>query len=223
MESEVYGHFFRAEDSHWWFRARRRVLATVMEGEFPKGGLTIADVGCGTGGMFALLSRFGEVTGVDEAPQAREYCSRRGPNRVLMLGEWERDQTRYDLITAFDVVEHVKDYLGFLRRLRPRGQLKLFHLPLEITVERLLRPNGFSSVRQRFGHLHHFTRQSALASLEDTGYRVIDWLYTPSELVLPPKSLGQRLARIPRRLVYMLHKGLAAKTTGGVSLMVLAE
>jgi SAM-dependent methyltransferase len=120
MESEVYGHFFRAEDEHWWFRARRRILATVLEAEFLAGGLTIADVGCGTGGMIALLSRFGEVTGVDEAAEAREYCARRGLQGILTLEEWMRTPGRYDLVTVFDVVEHVEDDVSFLRKLRSR-------------------------------------------------------------------------------------------------------
>jgi SAM-dependent methyltransferase len=127
LEPEVYGRFYVAEDSHWWFRARRRLIASVVEQLYPGGGLDIADVGCGTGGMTQMLARFGRVTGVDEAAEAREYCARRGVGDVVSLDEWERTNTLYDLVTAFDVVEHVEDDLSFVaglrERLRPGGRI----------------------------------------------------------------------------------------------------
>lgn len=211
------------EDSPW--KAEQVALMLERNGLEPS---QICEVGCGAGRVLvSLRDRLPASVhffGYEISPHAYALTQDIDEDRIqFFLADLLDESLTYELVCCLDVVEHVEDYLGFLRRLRPRGRLKLFHLPLEITVERLLRTNGFMKVRQRFGHLHHFTRQSALASLEDTGYRVIDWFYTPSELVLPPKSLGQRLARIPRRFVYLLHKGLAARTTGGVSLMVLAE
>ncbi len=127
METEVYDYFYHAEEAHWWFRARRRVLASVLRGVLPTGSLRIADVGCGTGGMLGVLSELGTVTGVDAAPEARDYCRRRGFDNVLDPDTWARDGASYDLVTAFDVVEHVEDDVGFLRmmanRLAPGGRL----------------------------------------------------------------------------------------------------
>lgn len=120
MEPDLYDFFYRTEDAHWWFRARRAVVGSILERLYPQGGLEIADVGCGTGGMAPLLARFGRVTGVDESVQAREYCARRGLPRVLEFHEWERAGGHYDLVTAFDVVEHVEDDVNFLRRIRAR-------------------------------------------------------------------------------------------------------
>ena len=111
MEPEVYDRFYVAEDSHWWFRARRRLIANVLEQLYPGGELDIVDMGCGTGGMTQMLTRFGRVTGVDEAVEAREYCARRGVRDVVSLEEWDRTDCVYDLVTAFDVVEHVEDPL----------------------------------------------------------------------------------------------------------------
>lgn len=127
MEPEIYDAFFRAEDRHWWFRARRRILGDVLARLYPSGGLAIADVGCGTGGMLPLLGRFGRVTAVDDAPRARDYCARRGFGEVLTPEAWGARKERYDLVTSFDVVEHVEDDVAFLRelgsRLRPGGRL----------------------------------------------------------------------------------------------------
>lgn len=127
MEPEVYDRFYTAEDSHWWFRARRRLIASVLERLYPGGELDIVDMGCGTGGMTQMLARFGRVTGVDEAAEAREYCARRGVRDVVSLDEWGRTDTLYDLATAFDVIEHVEDDLGFVvglhERIKPGGRI----------------------------------------------------------------------------------------------------
>jgi SAM-dependent methyltransferase len=120
MEREIYDAFYEAEDRHWWFLARRRILMRLLERMYPDGGLAVADVGCGTGGMALPLARLGSVTAVDDAEAAREYCRRRGLERVLSTAEWERQGERYDLITAFDVVEHVRDDVAFLADLHAR-------------------------------------------------------------------------------------------------------
>lgn len=120
MEHEVYDAFFEAEDNHWWFEGRRRILNSILDQVFPTGGLQIADVGCGTGGMARLLNQYGTVTGVDEAPEAREYCARRGLPVVLTPEEWDQEGKTFDLVTSFDVVEHVEDDVAFLETLKAR-------------------------------------------------------------------------------------------------------
>ena len=56
MEKDLYERFFVAEETHWWFRARRRILASVMESLPLPENAEIADFGCGTGGMMSSLS-----------------------------------------------------------------------------------------------------------------------------------------------------------------------
>jgi len=190
MEREIYDAFFRAEDRHWWFGGRRRILAAVLDRTFLRRDLEIADVGCGTGGMAPLLERFGRVTGIDEAPEAREYCARRGLETVLTPGEWERTETRYDLVTAFDVVEHVEDDVGFLRtlagRLRPEGRLV-------VTVPAY--PFLWSVFDELNHHKRRYTRPVLAARLREAGFRV-DRLTHFNTLLFPAVAavrLGERV------------------------------
>jgi hypothetical protein len=121
----------------------------------------------------------------------------------------------------FDVVEHVEDYIGFLRALRPRAKHKIFHIPLDMSVQSVLRCRPILESRRRLGHLHCFMKETALAALADTGYEVIEWTYTPVGLIAT--RFKARIAWLPRRLLLLVHQGLAVRLLGGHSLLVLAR
>ena len=121
-----------------------------------------------------------------------------------------------------DVFEHIEDYLGFLKSCKPRAKNTIFHIPLDITVETVLR-NRLIFGRKRSGHLHYFMKETAIATLIDSGYEIIDVFYTTGLLDLPKKSLKSKIAFLPRKLAFALNKDFAAKLFGGFSLMVLAK
>ena len=79
------------------------------------------------------------------------------------------------------------------------------------------------TLRNSVGHLHYFTRETALATLVDSGYIVLDFFYTTGILDLPAKTFKSQIARLPAKLLYKLNQDLAAKLTGGFSLLVLAK
>ena len=57
-----------------------------------------------------------------------------------------------------DVIEHVEDYFSFLRDIRTKSSYKLFHIPLEVSVQGVLRGKIFLRNRDLYGHLHYFTK-----------------------------------------------------------------
>jgi hypothetical protein len=76
---------------------------------------------------------------------------------------------------------------------------------------------------QDVGHIHYFTKETALASLVDTGYDIIDYFYTAGSIDLRVKSIKSLLARLPRKILYKINKDMAVRILGGHSLMVLAK
>ena len=121
-----------------------------------------------------------------------------------------------------DVFEHIEDYLGFLKACKHKAKNTIFHIPLDISVEGVLR-NRLIFGRKRGGHLHYFMKDTAIATLEDAGFKIVDTFYTAGMLELPRKSLNSKIAYLPRKFLFYLNKDLAAKLFGGFSLLVLAE
>jgi len=122
-----------------------------------------------------------------------------------------------------DVVEHVEDYYSFLRALRPRSRYAIFHLPLELSLQTIIRSDGLLGTQIAYGHLHYFTAEVAAQALRNAGYTVRDYFYTARALDIPTQQLRRRLLNVPRRVLFSLNKTLAARTLGGFSLLVLTE
>lgn len=91
-----------------------RTLAWARE----RGAKRLLDVGCGEGAFLDLARRAGlEVMGVELNTQAAEVCRRKGHNvqsRDLAEMVAEKDGLRFDLVTIFQVLEHVPDPVSFL-------------------------------------------------------------------------------------------------------------
>ena len=79
MRTEEYETLFRVEDTHWWYRALRRVLRWHLDRFLPGWrALPLLDAGCGTGGNLAHLPGEGARIGLDRAGEALARCRRRG-------------------------------------------------------------------------------------------------------------------------------------------------
>jgi hypothetical protein len=129
----------------------------------------------------------------------------------------------FDIVMAIDVFEHVEDYFGFLRKLRGKAEYKIFHIPLELSVQSVLRSSIIIEGRKSVGHIHYFTKETALETLKDTGHEIIDYFYTGNSLELPNRGWKANLMKVPIRLAFFVNKDLAVRILGGFSLMVLAK
>ena len=66
MERIVYQQMVELDERHWWYRARRKVLAELIRREVqPPANATILEIGCGTGHNLAMLGEFGHVDGLE--------------------------------------------------------------------------------------------------------------------------------------------------------------
>ncbi|NOX42947.1 MAG: class I SAM-dependent methyltransferase [Gammaproteobacteria bacterium] len=105
------------EDHHWWFKARRNVILTLLLRFSSKGVRHIVEIGCGTGGNLRLLGEYADkVTGVDVSSDAIEYAKER-VNGDMLLGDYHVLKDKWhdvDVVLLADVLEHIEDDTGFL-------------------------------------------------------------------------------------------------------------
>ena len=189
---------------------------------------SIAEVGCGAGGILAgLRGHFPETKlyGFDIAPGAAQFWDRYAEARIeFTLGDFfERNRRHYDLLLALDVLEHLANPFDFLARLGGYADHYLFHFPLDLSAVSVLREHPLLHVRRKVGHLHYYTKGLALAMLEESGYDVVDWFYTGAWFSAPQRGWLARLAGVPRLLARAVGQDFGVRLFGGETLMVLAR
>src|SRR3954471_3118528 len=129
MEAAELNAMLRADERHWWYRGRRRVIRAELDRLPLPRPWRILDAGCGSGRTMDELASYGDVSGVDLSPTAVGAARRRGFDDVRQgsLDALPWPDASFDVATCLDVVEHVADdrhALAELRRItRPDGFL----------------------------------------------------------------------------------------------------
>ncbi len=164
------------------------LLANKNEGKLAK----LLDIGCGSG-FFLHLARkkHFQVSGIEPAGAfahfAMEYYGL--PVEQSDIYEARLPENEFDVITAWDVIEHVPDPRLFLRQcrqwLRPGGIMAL-----RFPGDRWQKIKGFllhqvlGSERAAFGptmHLYFFNEQTFRKLAEQAGLQLIHFQTTPTE------------------------------------------
>ncbi len=129
MDQSVYDKLTEVEDRHWWWRGRRDIIAAAIERYAPRTSqrIRIAEVGCGSGGNLAMLSRFGDVLGAEAETTAINHLRRKQGVHFDVVCHRVPDPLprRYHVIGMFDVLEHIEDDAGAMKwaaeQLEPGG------------------------------------------------------------------------------------------------------
>ena len=186
-----------AEDRHFWFRARNRVIGTLaaqLTAGLPPG-FRVLEVGCGTGAVLRALERAcprGTVVGMDFFGEGLRHAHRRGSRLVQADLHAPPFAVGFDLVGLFDVVEHLPDDVGVLsdlaRLLAPGGALL-------VTV-----PAGrelWSWYDEAVRHRRRYEPAELAARLGEAGYAV-EYLSPYMSPIFPLVWLRRKLARAGR-------------------------
>jgi len=114
------------EETYWWYGARKEIIADTVRRYLPPGS-DIIDFGSGSGVITKHLVDLGyKVLAADISAPALAACGERGLNTLDLNSNWPAPASA-DCVLACDVLEHVEDDLGLLRKLkltlRPGGWL----------------------------------------------------------------------------------------------------
>jgi SAM-dependent methyltransferase len=197
VDSELYPLMAQVEDSHWWFCSRRAIVASVISRLGLSPGAMILEPGCGTGGNFAMLGRFGEVYAMDSDLEACNFSSAR-KTAIVRQGQLpERvpfENVSFELVVLIDVLEHLdrdQETLTVLsQRLKPGGWL-LATVP------------AFPFLWSRHDATHHHQRRYVAGELrglfERAGFAV-DYLSYYNFLLFPAIAAARLLGRLRKSI-----------------------
>ena len=211
---------WHVEDSPW---KAQQVLRMLRQHSInPQ---AVAEIGCGAGEILRQLSlHLPEATfsGFDISADAIRLARTRENDRVRFFNmDFRSSPDHFDVLLVMDVVEHVEDCFGFLRSIREKAEYKIIHIPLDMSVSLLLR-NRLMDVRKSVGHIHYFSKPTAIALLEDTGYKVLDCFYTPAYQIAPKDPVHRAMSAL-RSLSMKMASNLTSTMLGGCPLLVLAK
>ncbi|MEO7561803.1 MAG: class I SAM-dependent methyltransferase [Ferruginibacter sp.] len=216
---------WHVEDSPW---KAMQVLKMIERNKLQP--QKVVEIGCGAGEILNQLhqrmaNKIIEFRGYEISPDAFKLCQQRAKERLNFFQEdLLQTENTFDLLLMIDVLEHVDDYIGFIKKAAVKATYKIYHIPLDMSAFSIL-TNYPAGVRKRVGHLHYFMKDTALCTLKDTGQEIVDWFYTSGALEVNNKFLGfvGEMLNLFRRFFYRIKPDFAVKAFGGFSLMVLTK
>jgi ubiquinone/menaquinone biosynthesis C-methylase UbiE len=116
MQQDYYKEYYDLERKHWWFIAREKIISNhikklIADKKLNTQNLKILNVGCGTGRSSQYLSEFGEVVSVEYDKHCCEFAAEKTGLEIIngSITELPFEDNSFDLVCAFDVIEHVED------------------------------------------------------------------------------------------------------------------
>lgn len=124
MDADYYKEMAALQEEHWWYEGRRQILSSIIHNLNLPENSEILEAGCGPGANLKMLQNFGVVSAVEPEEFAAKYASDLSGIDVKtgFLPDPFPYDGPFDLIGAFDVIEHIEDDVGALKALHTRGK-----------------------------------------------------------------------------------------------------
>ena len=171
MEKKEYEILFNLEDDYWWYKELRGLVFSFIDKAFPdKGGISLLDAGCGTGGLLAHID-IHNAYGFDISEESIKFCKIRGLRNILRasVSNIPFSSGSFDLVTSLDVLYHlgVKNDSMVLRefyRVLAKGGVLLMNLPAY---------NFLKSMHDIAIHTRQrYIRKDLKKKIEDAGFKI---------------------------------------------------
>jgi len=188
---------------HFWHLARLELLAWLIN-KIPGDNLNIASVGSGTGEELRLLTKRGTVIGWDINANAIALAKQLGFDIKNFDISHQVPSDNYDLVCAFDVLEHIKNDIQTLNNiqacLKPNGYL-LLTVPAH--------PWLFSAHDQALEHERRYSRSDLIKKIQTAGFQIETvgywnaWLFPLVAIIrlikkiFPPKNIKSEAGHLP--------------------------
>jgi SAM-dependent methyltransferase len=214
MKDESFALIAEYEESHFWFRARNDLIVWAFTRYFPSF-RTFLEIGCGTG---AVLSAVGgafpsaTLTGSERSEEGLRVAAHRvsGIRLVQMDARQIPYQEEFDVIGAFDVLEHIDDDQAVLAEMH-HALVRGGGLIVAVPQHRWL----WSAVDEYSQHYRRYTRKELTIKLASAGFR-LEHVTSFMTLVLP----AMLLSRITKRDAAAMDPGAELKLGGATNVIL---
>ncbi|MFN5446801.1 MAG: class I SAM-dependent methyltransferase, partial [bacterium] len=133
---------------------------------------TVLEIGCGGCVMLSKLQSIGyEVTGIDSSPFAFNEGQKKGIHVIQDFFPSKSLSDKFDLIFHVDVLEHVDDYVGFLKSQHDQLTDDGFLVVNVPDASESIKLGDFSLAMHQ--HLNYFSTDSLTSVLESSGFEVL--------------------------------------------------
>jgi SAM-dependent methyltransferase len=236
--SSSYGQLAQAESGHWWFRVRNMVVLWALTKKV-KPFNCLLEIGCGTGYVLEGISRAWpqiELHGSEYFEEGLEYARKRVPTaQFRQLDAITLDEVdRYDVVGAFDVIEHIEQDETVLRNLA-RAIRAGGSLVLTVPQHRWL----WSQADEYACHVRRYSRAELVTKVQQSGLQVsyassfvsllvpLMWLsrkrvskrYDPMREFKIPRWLNQSLESLMKFELLLLKAGMRFPVGGSLLLI----
>lgn len=182
MDREYYKDYAILERSHWWFLVRRDIILYHLRVITNNGkALRVLNVGAATGYSSEFLQEFGEVTSVEYDQECCAFVKNKYGKEFIQasITALPFADNSFDLVCAFDVVEHIEDdglAVEELKRVTRSGGFICVTVP------------AFNFLWSKHDDVnHHFRRytRTGIENLFNTDGRILNSTYFNSFLFFP--------------------------------------
>jgi len=163
------------------FRRTRKWLSWISSKlNKPNQEIRLLDVGCSSGPFLTIASRLGfKAEGVEPAPQAAQVARSSGLNvHQGFLEDIKFPSNTFDVVTMFEVIEHVKDALLLFnechRIIKSGGLLMIGTANTDSWTANTMKSRWeYFDISRHGGHISFFNPQSMRVLAQKSGFKVV--------------------------------------------------
>jgi trans-aconitate methyltransferase len=165
------------EDGYWWYQGRvfwaTQLIRLYREKLKHRDALQYIDLGCGTGGFARQIQRefkIDKMALIDGDPAVLQLASRNDGIEAHQLDFGTKFHLPWkpNLVSCMDVLEHIKDDLGFLKRVTEQlawGGACVISVPAF--------PSLYSEWDKQLGHHRRYTPRTLAAVVKQAGLSLV--------------------------------------------------
>jgi SAM-dependent methyltransferase len=198
-DPDYFNPLFLAEDRHFWFRSRNKVIAESLRGIIDSlpAGYRMLEIGCGTGNVLRMLEKIctrGIVVGMDLFAEGLQFARSRVSCSLVQCDlNFPPFRQEFNIIGMFDVLEHLEDDVSVLKNV---GKMMCRDGVIVLTVP------AFQSLFSFFDEASHHVRRYEIdklnTALTKAGYRV-EYISYYMALTFPVVWLVRKLSPLFNR------------------------